>query len=67
MLFAKMRHGVVEIAAGEERCYVEPPALQRIHLLWTFRNFRRLSASVLSHRQQQVLEQLVQVANRPSR
>jgi hypothetical protein len=62
MLFAKMRHGVVEIAAGEERCYVEPPALQRIHLLWTFRNFRRLSASVLSHRQQQVLEQLVEVA-----
>jgi hypothetical protein len=62
MLFAKMRHGVIEIAAGEERCYVEPPALQRIHLLWTFRNFRRLSASVLSHRQQQVLEHLVDIS-----
>ncbi|MFL6439711.1 MAG: energy transducer TonB [Terriglobales bacterium] len=62
MLFAKMRHGVVEIAAGEERCYVEPPALQRIHLLWTFRNFRRLSASVLSHRQQQILEHLVEIS-----
>jgi hypothetical protein len=58
MLFAKMRHGVVEIAAGDERCYVEPPALQRLHLLWTFRNFHRLSVSVLSHKQQQMLEQL---------
>jgi hypothetical protein len=58
MLFAKMRHGVVEIAAGDERGYVEPPALQRLHLLWTFRNFHRLSVSVLSHRQQQMLEQL---------
>lgn len=66
MLFAKMRHGVLEIAAGDERCYVEPPTLQRLSLLWTFRNFRRLSVSVLSHRQQQILEQLLEIAQQPS-
>jgi len=63
-LLAKLRHGVVEICAGDECRYAEPTLLQRAYLLWTFRNFRRLSVRVLNPRQRQIIERLSDFAHR---
>jgi len=63
-LLAKLRHGVVEICAGDECRYAEPTLLQRAYLLWTLRNFRRLSVRVLNPRQRQIIERLSDFAHR---
>lgn len=57
-VFAKLRRGVVEIAVGDDCRYAEPSFLQRAYLLWTFRNFRRLSVRALNQRQRQIVERL---------
>jgi hypothetical protein len=61
-VLAKLRHGVVEIAAGDDCRYADPSFLQRAYLLWTFRNFRRLSVRILNQRQRRILERLSDVA-----
>jgi Gram-negative bacterial TonB protein C-terminal len=62
-VLAKLRRGVVELAAGDECLYAEPTFFQRAYLLWTFRNFRRLSVRVLNDRQRQIVERLSQAAH----
>ena len=62
-VLAKLRRGVLEIAAGGECLYADPTFLQRAHLVWTFRNFRRLSVSVLNERQRQLVERLCHSAH----
>lgn len=57
-VLAKLRRGVLEIAAGDECRYVEPSFLQRAYLVWTFRNFRRLPVRVLNQRQREIVERL---------
>ena len=61
-VLAKLRRGVIEIAAGNDCFYAEPSFLQCAYLLWTFRNFRRLSIHVLNPRQRQIVERLSEVA-----
>ena len=61
-VLAKLRRGVIEIAAGNDCFYAEPSFLQCAYLLWTFRNFRRLSVHVLNPRQRQIVERLSEVA-----
>src|SRR5438270_6744339 len=53
---------MIEIAAGNDCFYAEPSFLQCAYLLWTFRNFRRLSVQVLNPRQRQIVERLSEVA-----
>ena len=62
---AKLRRGVLEITAGDKCLYADPTFLQRAHLVWTFRNFRRLSVRVLSQRQRQLVERLCGSAHSP--
>jgi len=62
-VLSKLRRGVVELAAGDECLYAEPTFFQRAYLLWTFRNFRRLSVRVLNDRQRQIVERLSQAAH----
>jgi hypothetical protein len=62
-VFAKLRRGVLEIASGDECLYAEPSLLQRAYLLWTFRNFQRLSVRVLNRRQRQIVDELAQTAH----
>lgn len=57
-VLAKLRRGVLEIAAGDQCRYAEPSFLQRAYLVWTFRNFRRLSVRVLNQRQREIAERL---------
>jgi len=61
-VLAKLRRGVVEIAAGDDCRYADPSFLQRAYLLWTFRNFRRLSVRILNQRQRRILERLSDTA-----
>ena len=58
----KLRRGVVELAAGDECRYAEPSFLQRAYLIWTFRNFRRLSVRILNQTQLKMVECLSQTA-----
>jgi protein TonB len=43
--------------------YARPSIGERIYLLWTFRNFRRLPQQVLNARQRQLIEKLVQTSS----
>ena len=61
-LLAKLRSGVLEIAVGDECRYAKPSFLQRAYLIWTFRNFRRLSVRVLNQSQCEMVEHLSQTA-----
>jgi periplasmic protein TonB len=61
-VLAKLSRGVVEIVVGDEYRYANPSFLQRAYLLWTFRNFRRLSVRILNPRQRQILERLSNTA-----
>ena len=61
-VLVKLRRGVLEIAAGDERRYTKPSFLQRAYLVWTFRNFRRLSVRVLNKRQREMVERLAHLA-----
>lgn len=62
-LLAKLRRGVIELAAQDECLYAQPSFLQRAYLLWTFRNFRRLSVRVLNDRQRRMVERLAEMAH----
>ena len=62
-VLAKLRRGVVEIAAQDECLYAHLTFFQRAYLLWTFRNFRRLSVRVLNDRQRRLVERLAQAAH----
>jgi hypothetical protein len=55
MSILKLRRGVLRVKEGERVLWVRPSAWQRLHLLWLFRNFTILSASVLSARQQELI------------
>jgi hypothetical protein len=61
-LLAKLRQGVVEIATTHDCRYAETTLVESAYLIWTFRNFRRLPAAVLSQRQRRILERLAHAA-----
>jgi TonB family protein len=54
----RVRAGLLAFDTGQGLAYAEPSFWQRVHLLWTFRNFRRLSKKVLNPRQRQLIESL---------
>ena len=62
MLLQKIRSGLVELRTKSGLVYVSPSFSERLYLLWTFRNFRRLPLQVLNRRQRQVVERLGQTA-----
>ena|SRR5579885_1504430 len=58
MLIEKLAAGVVEVQTPIGPRYVMPSFLQRVYLLWMFRNFPILPHAVLSRRQQQLIDRM---------
>ncbi len=58
MLIEKLAAGVVEVQTPIGPRYIIPSALQRLYLLWMFRNFAILPYAVLSARQQRMIDRM---------
>jgi|SRR3954463_7416503 hypothetical protein len=58
MLIEKLAAGVVQVQTPIGPRYVMPSFLQRVYLLWVFRNFPILPHAVLNKRQQQMIDRM---------
>src|SRR5271169_1753256 len=58
MLIEKLATGVVQVETPIGPRYVMPSFLQRIYLLWMFRNFPILPHAVLNGRQQRMIDRM---------
>ena len=58
MLIEKLTAGVVQVQTPIGPRYVIPSFLQRLYLLWVFRNFPILPHAVLSRRQQRLIDRM---------
>jgi hypothetical protein len=58
MLIEKLAAGVVQVQTPIGPRYVMPSFLQRIYLLWMFRNFPILPHAVLNRRQQRLIDRM---------
>jgi len=58
MWMEKIRHGVLQISTDSGPRYVAPSFVERIQLLWMFRNFHILPQQVLSRHGRQLIEVL---------
>jgi hypothetical protein len=58
MLIEKLAAGVVRVQTPLGPRYVMPSLIQRIYLLWMFRNFPILPHAVISRRQQRLIDQM---------
>ena len=58
MLIEKLAGGVVRVQTPIGPRYVMPSFLQRLYLLWMFRNFPILPHAVLSGRQQRMIDEM---------
>jgi hypothetical protein len=56
MLIEKLSSGVLRVLTPLGPRYLKPSVLQRIYLLWVFRNFQTLPLKVLNARQQRLVE-----------
>jgi hypothetical protein len=55
MFRAKLSRGFLEVFTDDGVHYVKPSLLERLQLIWIFRNFSVLSQQVLSARQQHLV------------
>ena len=58
MLIDKLAAGVVQVQTPIGPRYVMPSFVQRVYLLWMFRNFPILPHAVLSNRQQRLIDRM---------
>ena len=58
MLIEKLAAGVVQVQTPIGPRYVMPSFLQRVYLLWMFRNFPILPHAVLNGRQQRMIDRM---------
>lgn len=58
MWIEKLAAGVVQVQTPIGPRYVVPSFLQRVYLLWVFRNFAILPHAVLSRRQQRMIDRM---------
>lgn len=58
MLIEKLAAGVVQVQTPIGPRYVMPSFLQRVYLLWMFRNFPILPHAVLNGRQQRLIDRM---------
>ena len=58
MLIEKLAGGVVQVQTPIGPRYVMPSFLQRVYLVWMFRNFPILPHAVLSRRQQHMIDRM---------
>jgi hypothetical protein len=58
MWLEKLSSGVLRVVTPVGPRYLRPSLLQRLYLLWVFRNFQTLPVKVLSSYQQRMLESM---------
>jgi hypothetical protein len=58
MLIEKLAAGVVQVRTPIGPRYVMPSFLQRVYLVWMFRNFPILPHAVLNRRQQRLIDRM---------
>jgi len=58
MVIEKLAAGVVQVQTPIGPRYVMPSFIQRVYLLWVFRNFPILPHAVLSQRQQRMIDRM---------
>lgn len=58
MLIEKLAAGVVQVQTPIGPRYVLPSFIQRVYLLWMFRNFPNLPHAVLNGRQQRMIDRM---------
>ena len=58
MLMEKIRHGVLQVSTDHGPRFVEPSLLERLRLIWMFRNFKLLPQEVLNQHEQALVRQL---------
>ncbi len=63
LLSQKLRCGVLELATETGPIYASLTLVERAYLLWTFRNFPRLSRVVLNERQREMIDKLCRTPN----
>jgi periplasmic protein TonB len=61
-LSEKLRFGVLKVSTDAGPMYTRPSIWERLYLLWTFRNFRRLPQQVLNLNQRRLVEKLCATA-----
>jgi len=54
----KIRHGVLAVQTESGLRYIQPSLVQRIRLVWTFRNFRVLPEEVLRRHERALIDAL---------
>jgi len=58
MWMEKIRHGVLEVSTDQGVRYVHPGFLERVRLVWMFRNFHVLPQEVLTAHQRRLVDQI---------
>ena len=58
MWINRLLYGVLRVLTPLGPRYLGPSFLERVYLLWTFRNFTSLPLVVLNHRQQKLVDRL---------
>lgn len=58
MWIERLLYGLLQVLTPLGPRYLSPSFLERVYLLWTFRNFTSLPLVVLNHRQQKLVDQL---------
>jgi hypothetical protein len=58
MWIERLLYGVLRVLTPFGPRYLSPALLERVYLLWTFRNFTSLPVVVLNHRQQKLVDRL---------
>ncbi len=58
MWMEKIRHGVLQVSTEAGERYVNPSLLERIQLVWMFRNFQILPEEVLTRHERALLDEL---------
>jgi hypothetical protein len=58
MLVEKIRNGVLQVSTHHGPRFVEPSLLQRLQLIWMFRNFKLLPQEVLNNHEQELVRLL---------
>lgn len=58
MFLDKLQSGVLGFETERGVLFVQPSGFQKVHLLWTFRNFPRLSIKLLNAKQTRLVEDL---------
>lgn len=66
MSIRRSLRGVLEVITPAGAHYLSPSPLERVYLLWIFRNFRTLPLTVLSNAQRRKIESMVAKYRRAS-